>query len=71
MITNCCKSRARTKYLPTSKVEDAIGKNDVITVCDIVCGSYASCPAVSTSDKTAEEICDEIIVKYIMEPIME
>lgn len=61
-ITNADRLRAMTD----EELAEFVCSNSINTMCDIICGGW--CNAVATLKKSADEMCKEIVIKWLQRP---
>lgn len=65
IITNADRIRA----MNDEELANEMRKRSISTICDIVC--QGECKAIATLNKTSNEVCKEIIVKWLRQPAEE
>ena len=62
-MTNADRLRAMTD----EELAEFVCSNSINTMCDIICGGW--CNAVATLKKSADEMCKEIVIKWLQQPV--
>ena len=65
IITNADRIRA----MSDEELANEMRKRSISTICDIVC--QGECKAIATLNKTSNEVCKEIIIKWLQQPAEE
>ena len=65
IITNADRIRA----MSDEELANEMRKRAISTICDIVC--QGECKAIATLNKTSNEVCKEIIIKWLQQPAEE
>lgn len=65
IITNADHIRA----MSDEELANEMRKRSISTICDIVC--QGGCKAIATLNKTCNEVCREIIMKWLQQPCKE
>ena len=53
--------------LSDEELAEFVCRNSINTMCDIICGGW--CNAVATLKKSADEMCKEIVIKWLQQPV--
>lgn len=64
-MTNADHIRA----MSDEELANEMRKRSISTICDIVC--QGECKAIATLNKTSNEVCKEIIIKWLQQPAEE
>lgn len=56
----------RIRAMSDEKLAERIYERAVYKLCDIVCGG--ECKAFATLDKTGDQVCKEIVLKWLKQP---
>lgn len=56
----------RIRAMSDEELAEWVGNNSISTLCDIVCGG--ECKAFATLDKTSDQVCKEIVLKWLKTP---
>lgn len=56
----------RIRAMTDEELAEFVCSNSINTMCDIICGGW--CNAVATLKKSADEMCKEIVIKWIQQP---
>ena len=62
IITNADRIRS----MSDEDLANEMRKRSISTICDIVC--QGECKAIATLNKTSNEVCKEIIMKWLQQP---
>ena len=59
----------RIRAMSDEELANEMRKRSISTICDIVC--QGECKAIATLNKTSNEVCKEIIIKWLQQPAEE
>lgn len=59
----------RIRAMSDEELANEMRKRSISTICDIVC--QGECKAIATLNKTSNEVCKEIIMKWLQQPAEE
>lgn len=59
----------RIRDMSDEELANEMRKRSISTICDIVC--QGECKAIATLNKTSNEVCKEIIMKWLQQPAEE
>lgn len=59
----------RIRAISDEELANEMRKRSISTICDIVC--QGECKAIATLNKTSNEVCKEIIIKWLQQPAEE
>jgi len=59
----------RLRVMSDEELANEMRKRSISTICDIVC--QGECKAIATLNKTSNEVCKEIIMKWLQQPAEE
>ena len=59
----------RIRDMSDKDLANEMRKRSISTICDIVC--QGECKAIATLNKTSNEVCKEIIMKWLQQPAEE
>lgn len=57
----------RIRAMSDEELAEFVCRNSISTMCDIICGGW--CNAVATLKKSADEMCKEIVIKWLQQPV--
>lgn len=56
----------RIRSMSDEELAEFVCRNSISTMCDIICGGW--CNAVKTLKKSADEMCKDIVIKWLQQP---
>lgn len=56
----------RIRAMSDGELAEFVCRNSINTMCDIICGGW--CNAVATLKKSGDEMCKEIVIKWLQQP---
>lgn len=59
----------RLRAMNDEELASEMNQRSISTICDIVC--QGECEAIATLNKTSNEVCKEIIMKWLRQPAVE
>ena len=59
----------RIRAMSDEELASEMNQRSISTICDIVC--QGECKAIATLNKTSNEVCKEIIMKWLQQPAEE
>ena len=59
----------RIRAMSDEELANEMRKRSISTICDIVC--QGECKAIATLNETSNEVCKEIIMKWLQQPAEE
>lgn len=57
----------RIRSMSDEELAEFVCRNSINTMCDIICGGW--CNAVANLKKSADEMCKEIVIKWLQQPV--